>query len=139
MEKYKDFLSVSRDTILLLLFLFLIFFPNTINRILVNAGFTEISVMGATWKQKALDSKQLADSSRLLAETAGTQMEEMQNRLDSISKKLVAIAQSTNNPEVHKIAAAIDSSKLKLMLNSSFLKKSTQAQKTKLDVVFKSK
>jgi len=122
---------------LLFLVLLLLIFPTTFNRVLERAGFTEGNFMGLTWKQKALQSKQVADSSQSLAEAATRQMEEMQNHLDSISKKLDAVAQTTNNPNVNRITADIDSSKTKFMLNRVFLNKGVSSQRTKLNTIFK--
>ena len=88
MIKIKDFISIFRDGLLLILFLLLIFFPSALNDMLSKAGFTQGSVMGFTWEDKAMQSKEVADSSQLLAQAASAQLEEMQNRLDSISQKL---------------------------------------------------
>ncbi|MEO6358699.1 MAG: hypothetical protein ABIU77_24405 [Ferruginibacter sp.] len=60
MTKVKDFLSVLKDGLLLTLFLLLIFFPLYFNKMLERAGFTEGSLMGFSWKQKALESKEVA-------------------------------------------------------------------------------
>lgn len=137
MTKTKDFLSLLKDGLLLILFLLLIFFPSYFNRMLERAGFTEGSLMGFSWKQKAIESKAVADSSHQIAVNAGIQMEQMQERLDSISKKLVTLSATTNSPAISNITETINASKAELKLSNMELKKDVQLQDKKLDFIFK--
>ena len=137
MTKVKDFLSVFKDGLLLIIFLLLIFFPSYFNRMLERAGFTEGSMMGFSWKQKAIESKAVADSSQKLASNAGVQMEQMQVRLDNISKRLASLPQTAESHAVEHITAVIDSSKLQLKLSTAELKKNVQFQNNKLNLIFK--
>ena len=137
MNKLKDFLSVFKDGLLLCLFLLLIFFPSYFNKMLERAGFTEGSLMGFSWKQKAIQSKEVANSSQKLAINAGIRMEEMQERMDSISKKLETLAATANDPAVDSITKAINSSKAQLKFSNKELTKEVQFQNKKLDYIFK--
>lgn len=137
MTKIKDFIALVKEGLLLILFLLLLFFPSYINNILIRAGFTEGSLMGLTWKQKAIKIKEVADSSQQLAINASLQMEQLQERLDSISKKLLRLTATTDNPAVEHITAAIDSSKAELKFSNMQLKRNVQFQNKKLDFIFK--
>jgi preprotein translocase subunit SecF len=137
MTRIKDFLSIFKDAVLIVLFLLLICFPALLNGILERAGFTEGSMMGFTWKQKAQQSKEVADSSQQIALQAGFQMEQMQERLDSISKKLVTLSATTNDPAVENITQSIDASKAQLKISKMDLRKEVQFQQKKLNYIFK--
>ena len=137
MNKVKDFISIFRDGSLLCLFFLLLFFPALFNGILERAGFTEGSFMGFTWKEKAIESKQVADSSQQLATRATQQMEAMQAQLDNISKKLAVLPATTNTPEVHAITASLDSSKKQFTSYKIELNKNVIGQKEKLNNIFK--
>lgn len=101
---------------LIALFLLLICFPALFNGILERAGFTEGS---------------------LIVLNAGIQMEQMQQRLDSISKKLVTLSATTNDPAVEHITQSINSSKAQLNLSNITLKEEVQFQQKKLNTIFK--
>lgn len=137
MTKVKDFLSLFKDGVLIAMFLLLIIFPSYFNTILERAGFTEGSMMGFSWKQKAIETKEVADSSQQLAVDAGIRMEQMQQRMDSISKNLEKLAETNNDPAVEKITDAINSSKAQLRLSNIELKKNVQFQNKKLKTIFK--
>ncbi len=134
MDKAKSILSILKDGFLLILFLLLLFFPAAFNRLLERAGFTEGSFMGFTWKQKAIESRQVADSSQQLALNASLQLQAMQNRLDSISRKLTAMPQSSLTSE---ISASIDSSKTRVSHYNLELKRGVKFQTQKLNTIFK--
>ncbi len=137
MTKIKDLISIVRDGLLLILFILLIFFPTTLNDMLTKAGFTQGSVMGFTWEDKAMQSKEVADSSQLLAQAASTQLEAMQERLDSISQKLASLPPETaNTPEVHAITESITSSKKKVSSYNTMLKRNVGLQNAKLNNIF---
>ncbi len=137
MSKIKDFLSIFKDAVLIALFLLLICFPALFNGILERAGFTEGSLMGFSWKQKAQQSKEVADSSQQIALQAGLDMEQMQQRLDSISKKLVTLSATTNDPAVENITQSIDASKAQLKISKMELRRDVQVQQKKLNYIFK--
>lgn len=137
MSKIKDFLSIFKDVVLIALFLLLICFPALFNGILERAGFTEGSLMGFSWKQRAKESRAVADSSQQIALQAGLQMEQMQQRLDSISKKLVTLSATTNDPAVENITQSIDASKAQLKISKMELRRDVQVQQKKLNYIFK--
>lgn len=64
-------------------------------------------------------------------------MEQMQQRLDSISKKLVTLSATTNDPAVEHITQSINSSKAQLNLSNITLKEEVQFQQKKLNTIFK--
>ena len=138
MEKAKNLISILKDGLLLVFFLLLLVFPDHLNSILVRAGFIDGSVMGFNWKQKAIESKNVADSSHKIALDAGIKMDQMQVRLDSISKNLVSIDATPNNQAaIGRITDAIEFSKDQLKENNMELKKDIQFQNKKLAFIFK--
>jgi thiamine biosynthesis lipoprotein ApbE len=136
MDKVKDFISIIRDGILLCLFVLLIFLPSSLNDMLTKAGFVQGSVMGFTWEDKAMRSKEIADSSQQLATAAAKQMEAMQVRLDSISQKLSELPTVSQTQEVSAITKSIDVSKLQFKQYNAHLKENVQLQHKALDNVF---
>jgi thiamine biosynthesis lipoprotein ApbE len=132
LEKIKDILALIREAALVILFFLLLIFPGCFNTILVNAGFTEGNVMGFTWKEKAQQSMETADSSQQVAQAATNRLDEMQKKLDNISKKLSAVGSTTNNPEVHALKMQVDSSKEAVKVSSSHLAMRLQTQQIKL-------
>jgi hypothetical protein len=133
MEKIKNIVSLFKDGLLLVLFLLLLFLPTLFNRILERAGFTEGSIMGFTWKEKAIESKKVADSSQQLAVQAAARLDEMQQHLDSISEKLTVLPGS---PATDQISASIDSSKKRFNSYNLELRKDVILQKKKLTTIF---
>ena len=63
--------------------------------------------------------------------------QQMQERMDSISKKLVTLAETTNDLAVNPITEAINSSKAQLKFSNMELKKEVQFQQKKLNIIFK--
>ncbi|MBS1903626.1 MAG: hypothetical protein JSS75_07990 [Bacteroidetes bacterium] len=108
-DKLKDILATVREAILIVAFLLLLVFPSCFNQILVNAGFTEGSVMGFTWKQQATDAQQLADSSQRIAQTAADQLENTKAALEIAMKKLESIPAAATSPEVAQMKTTLDS------------------------------
>jgi hypothetical protein len=137
MEKIKNLLSVVKDSILLVLFLLLLFFPGMLNSILERAGFTEGSIMGFTWKEKALQSKEVADSSQQIANQATLQVEQMQVQLDNLSRKLSTLSTPANNSQVSEMVASLDSSKKRASKYNLELRKNLVQQSVKLNNIFK--
>ncbi len=136
MNKVKDFIAILRDGLLLCMFLLLLFFPVVFNGILERAGFSEGTLMGFTWKKKALESQKVADTSQQLALKATNKMEEMQANLNNISKKLDSLPATGAITEIKTISASIDSSKTRLINYNVELKEKVQMQRTKLDNIF---
>ncbi|MEO6358698.1 MAG: hypothetical protein ABIU77_24400 [Ferruginibacter sp.] len=64
-------------------------------------------------------------------------MEQMQERLDSISIKLQRLSVSPDTRAVEHITAAIDSSKTQLKFSNMKLKNNILLQNRKLDFIFK--
>ena len=139
MTKVKDFIALLKDAVLLCFFLLLIFFPSFFNGILQKAGFTEGSIMGFNWKQKALESKEVADSSQKLATLANMQLEQIQKRMDSQATRLAVVGQTSSDTSVLHIAKAIDVSQKQLIQSSFALKKNIAFQNEKLKMIFSDK
>ena len=137
MTKVKDFLSVFKDGVLIAMFLLLIIFPSSFNKMLERAGFTEGSFGGFTWKQKAEQLNEVADSSQQLAANASAQMEQMQDRMNNISQQLEKLAETNYDPAVENIAKAINSSKKELKASNNQLKRRVEFQNKKLKTIFK--
>jgi hypothetical protein len=136
MEKVKNFVSLLKDSLLLALFVLLLFFPTSFNNIFTKAGFTEGSLMGFTWKEKAMQAKAVADSSQKLAKVASEQIDLMQQHLDSISKKVADIPKVNQSTQSNEIAYFADSSKKKFSSFNTQFKFRLESQNKKLDALF---
>lgn len=69
----KDLVSLLRDSMLFLLALLLIAFPNRFNSILVSAGFEEGSIVGFKWKSSLIEAdKALKQARETIADLQGT-------------------------------------------------------------------
>jgi hypothetical protein len=137
LQNFKDFITSFREMILVCIFLLLLIAPGCFNSILVHAGFTEGRVMGFTWKEKAIKSKQVADSTQLLAEEAAMQIEKMQNKLDSVSKKLADVGAATGNPDLRALHTDIEKSNVDFVKSNVTFKDRIQLQKSKISELFR--
>ena len=72
-----------------------------------------------------------------LTVNAGIRMEQMQERLDSISTKLVTLSSTTNSLSISIITKPVNASKAELKISNMELKKDVQLQDKKLDFIFK--
>jgi len=75
----KDLVAMLRDSIVLVIAVLLLFWPTTINTILVKAGFEEGSFAGLKWKAK-LDK---TDDALLVAQSVISDLREQNQRLSS--------------------------------------------------------
>jgi len=137
LQNFKDALASFRELLLVLTFLLLLTFPGCVNTILVKAGFTDGSVMGFNWKQKAIESNDVADSSQMLAETAIDQLDQLQSKLDSVSNQLNAALIATENKKVDTASVLIEDSKKSMAINTPALKSRLRFQAARLKSISK--
>lgn len=95
----KDASTVSRDLLLLLLFLFLLFWPQRLNNILSRAGVTTINGGLFTWKQQVESS---ANQSKAAAQASSAAADS----LADVKTALTAISSQSNDPKVKAQADA---------------------------------
>lgn len=137
LQSFKDALGALKEALIIGVFIMLLLFPGCLNSILLNAGFTEASVMGFTWKQKALESKEVADSSQQLAELAVKQLAKMQANIDSISQKLKEASRETESAQVDSISTVVASSTNETDSANKILMSRVQLQKFRLNDIAK--
>lgn len=82
LESIQVVVNIVRDSLLLVLFLMLLVLPGTLNRILIEAGFTRASILGFDWE------KQL--------EVAARQTEEAKQEVERLNAQLVAYSSRTD-------------------------------------------
>src|SRR4051794_5816821 len=84
----KDILALSRDFVLVALFLLLLAAPAFIGDRLSSAGFEEGSVMGFKWKKKA---ERLGDTSRQLEQALLDAQRQLASQADVIKRNQALI------------------------------------------------
>ena len=89
----KDLVALLRDTALLVLAVLLLALPETLNSVLVKAGFEEGSVVGFKWKSK------LVSSDASLKEANAT-ISDLQKKNQELSKALTDATTIGNAPEL---------------------------------------
>ena len=107
----KDLVSLLRDSALLLLTLLLIAFPNTLNSVLVKAGFEEGSFVGFKWKSN------LVASDAALKEARAT-ISDLQKRNDEMTKVLGQANARLNDPSLKANIAKLEQDNKQLMVNT---------------------
>jgi hypothetical protein len=108
----KDSVALLRDSALFVLVLLLLFFPNTFNTILSNAGFEEGSFVGFKWKPKLLD------SDKALKETQGL-IAELREQNDKLSKALGDAQSKLSDPALKEQYAKLEEANKQLNIASS--------------------
>lgn len=88
----KDLVALLRDSLLFVIGLLLLFFPNRLNDVLVKAGFEEGSVVGFKWKAG------LAKSDLALRESQSVNYT-LKSQLDSMSKLLREAQSKITDPQ----------------------------------------
>ena len=139
LTKLKDTLALIREGVLIVLFFLLLVFPSCFNTILVNAGFTEGSVMGFTWKEKAIESQKAADSSQHIAETANAKLSEVSTTLEKFSVKVTDAVKDPASANLHSLKVELDSSKVALKNTRSDLNQRILNQRVKMDELIRPK
>lgn len=103
----KDLIAMLRDGFLLLIAILLLFWPATINNILVEAGFEEGSFAGLKWKKKLTES----DETLLKAQSTISDLQVQIERLSSALKEATAGSPETEaNTDLERINQQLISS-----------------------------
>jgi hypothetical protein len=86
---FKDILASVRELFILLIFIFVLFFPEKVNTMLLNAGFTEGDVGPFKWKAKV---ETLNNDSRkvgtLVSQITDEKIPLINNAIESLEKKI---------------------------------------------------
>lgn len=83
----KDFISLLRDSALLLLAVLLVAFPTQFNTILTDAGFEEGSVVGFKWKSKLIESNRALEDAQQTISTLQGKNDELLKALSDANSK----------------------------------------------------
>lgn len=97
----KDVVSLSRDAIILLVFVLLLLSPATINGVLVAAGFTEGSIAGFTWKKEI-------EAAEEKSKDAGQAFSKLEAQLLEFKEELKEVGQKTDDPEAKSAIVELD-------------------------------
>jgi hypothetical protein len=115
----KDLVALLRDALLLLIAVLLIGWPQTINNILVGAGFEEGSFAGLKWKAKLSQS----DETLLKAQASIADLKE-QN--DQLNKALAQAKPQIDIPEIKANIARLDQLNTRLAASSARVQASVE-------------
>ena len=117
----KEILVVLREAILPVIFILLLLFPSLINTALQNAGFTEGSFAGLTWKKSVEQTK-----------IASQYVADVGSELEEIRKELEQLKGSNTNPSVQRnvesLLTRIEDSQNKTKVADQTLKSSLKNQ-----------
>ncbi len=116
---WKDLVAVSRDTLILVLALLLVLFPNTFNSLLVNAGFDEGSIVGFKWKAKLVESDQALKDAQANSNDLATQN-------DKLLKTLSDIKASVSDLDIKRRVTDLEEMNQKLKVASTKVEASVQ-------------
>lgn len=108
----KDFVAMLRDAVLLLLAILLIGWPQTINSILVDAGFEEGSFAGMKWKAKLTQS----DDTLLRAQAT---IADLKDQNDKLNKALSEVKSLVGSAEVKANIAQLEQLNTQLVASSA--------------------
>lgn len=121
----KDVVAALRDSVLFLLFLLLLFAPDTINSRLQAAGFTKGSIGGMEWQAQVKTAAEQTKSVGQSIEKANTDYDQLIERLNELEGKV-------NDPkvksEVKAIGTAAESSRNELAAADKVIKRSLATQ-----------
>ena len=121
----KDVVSALRDSVLLFLFLLLLFAPTTINDRLVSAGFTKGSIGGFEW---AAQMKSAAEETKTIGQTVGQATENYSKLIDRLSELEKKVTDPTLKAEVKNIGGVAETSRVELTTADRALKRSLAIQ-----------
>lgn len=107
----KDFIAMLRDGMLLLIAILLIGWPQTINSILVEAGFEEGSFAGVKWKAK------LTQSDTILLKAQAT-IADLKEQNENLNNALLALKSQVHSPEIKADIAKLNQLNARLVESS---------------------
>jgi hypothetical protein len=113
----KDLAALLRDFVLLIVFLALVLCPETVNDIIIRAGFEEGSIIGMKWK------KGITKSDIALKEAQGS-IGVMRKQLDSVSKVLNEAKKLTDNIDLKKKIEKVQMKNGEIEKESNLIQKS---------------
>ncbi|MBK8800457.1 MAG: hypothetical protein IPN71_00080 [Fibrobacteres bacterium] len=86
LARWREVVSVTRDSLLLLLAFLLLVFPTKFNDLMMRAGFEEGSIVGFKWKSKLADSDQALKEARATITDLSAQNEKLSKALADAKK-----------------------------------------------------
>jgi hypothetical protein len=121
----KDVVSALRDSILLILFLLLLFAPTTIKDRLISAGFTKGSIGGFEWEAQI---KSAAEQTKAVGQTVGEATENYSNLIERLSELEEKITDPVAKAAVKNIGKVAETSRAELTTADRALKRSLATQ-----------
>lgn len=121
----KDVVAALRDSVLFLLFLLLLFAPDTINNRLKAAGFTKGSIGGLEWEAQVKTAAEQTKSVGQSIEQANASYDQLITRLSELEKK---VNDPTVKSEVKAIGNAAEQSRSDLAAADKVVKRSLAVQ-----------
>jgi TRAP-type mannitol/chloroaromatic compound transport system substrate-binding protein len=116
----KDLVAMLRDTMLLLLAILLMGWPQAINSILVDAGFEEGSFAGLKWKAK------LNQTDGALVKAQAT-IVDLKDQNDKLNKALSEVKSQIDNPEVKANITKLEQLNTQLVENATKVQASVES------------
>lgn len=116
---WKDLIALLRDAGLFAIAVLLLFFPTTLNTVLVKAGFEEGSLVGFKWKAK------LVESDTALKEAQAT-ITDLRAQIDKMSKTLTDAQAKLDDPSLKDQISKLKEESKQLGIASSRVEASVQ-------------
>jgi hypothetical protein len=92
----KDAVALSRDAVLILIFLLLVFIPEFVNNRLSEAGFEKGEFLGLTWKAQA---KNNGDEAQKLSQQLGDAQVQIARQAEQLKKNAAELSRLRSSPE----------------------------------------
>lgn len=126
LTRWKEIVSVTRDTLLLLLAFLLLVFPTKLNSLMMRAGFEEGSIVGFKWKSKLADSDQALKEAQATITDLSAQNEKLSKALAEAKKEVTDTTQrraidtlQAENGQFKKVIAEVESSTRSVIASSA--------------------
>lgn len=121
----KDVVSALRDSVLFLLFVLLLFTPDTIRERMVAAGFTKGAIAGFEW---AAEIKSAAEQTKTVGQAVGQATEEYTRLIERLTELEKKVTDPGVKAEVKAIGQVAESSRTELVGADRDLKRSLATQ-----------
>jgi hypothetical protein len=131
LDQISKYLTLIKESLLLIFFILPFAAPSWVHSVLTNAGISEISAGGVTYKEQAAQAQKIADSSQKIAAVATNHLDSIKKLFDPNSLALIKATGATDK-EIDSLSKKYD----KLNTTSQNLHSQIQVQQQKLKKLF---
>ena len=130
-QKIKDYLSATKEFIIILLFMIFIFFPSKINSVLTKAGFTKGSLMGFDWEKQIEDSRDSLVQANEQVINVKEQLKNIVPQLDQLKRNAIT---TSDKKEVESLTDSLQSSVSKINKTTYMLQRNVEVHDNLLKI-----